>query len=159
MNLCYCNRATHYIRFISPWCYELCTFFFYFFNQSVFFRVLRFVKHSIQWYLKNGGFFFSRYFVWVIPSQRAKTLWIWNNWHFPKSYFVWMSQMYSDQNLFQWYTNVNNWRIHWIHPIIYLIWSVNQIRFCRWINLRKKILFCSFFFLWLSESKCSSNPP
>lgn len=158
MNLCYCNRATHYIRFISPWCYELCTFFFYFFNQSVFFAC--YVCQALNsMVFEERIFFFSRYFVWVIPSQRAKTLWIWNNWHFLKSYFVWMSQMYSDQNLFQWYTNVNNWRIHWIHPIIYLIWSVNQIRFCRWINLRKKILFCSFFFLWLSESKCSSNPP
>lgn len=135
-------------------------YFFLLFFQSVrFFRVLRLSSTQFNGIWRTDVFFFSRYFVWVIPSHRAKTLWIWNNWHFLKSYFVWMSQMYSDQNLFQWYINVNNWRIHWIHPIIYLIWSVNQIRFCRWINLRKKNSILQFLFLWLSESKCSSNPP
>lgn len=144
MNLCYCNRATHYIRFISPWCYELCTFFLLFFQSVRFFAC--YVCQALNSMVFEERMVFFGYFLWVIPSQRAKTLWIWNNWHILKSYFVWMSQMYSDQNLFQWYTNVNNWRIHWIHPIIYLIWSVNQIRFCRWINLRKKNSILQFLF-------------
>lgn len=91
MNLCYCNRTTHYIRFISPWCYELCTFFFYFFNQSVFFAF--YVCQALNSMVFEERIFFFRYSLWIIPSQRAKTLWIWNNWRFLKSYFVWMSQI------------------------------------------------------------------
>lgn len=158
MNLCYCNRATHYIRFISPWCYELCTFFFYFFNQSVFFAC--YVCQALNsMVFEERIFFFSHYFVWVIPSQRAKTLWIWNNWHFLKSYFVWMSQMYSDQISFN---DIPMWIIDAsIGSIQSFIWSDPSIRSVFAVELiyEKKILFCSFFFLWLSESKCSSNPP